>query len=111
MEATTQYFGKGFYKQVLEFHCPSKFLCLTSGRQNHWSLVRRESANPQLTVYQIYCHSLLSHSTFPSTWGILCEEQDCDIHTRHIYAEQDLAKIPTLILDYLSFKNYCQFEV
>jgi hypothetical protein len=28
-----------FYKQVLEFHCPSKFLCQTSGRQNHWSLV------------------------------------------------------------------------
>ncbi len=31
----------GFYKQVLEFqfHCPSKFLCQTSGRQNHWSLL------------------------------------------------------------------------
>ncbi len=28
-----------FYKQVLEFHCPSKFLCQTSGRQNHWSLL------------------------------------------------------------------------
>ncbi len=28
-----------FYKQVLEFHCPSKFLCQTSGRQNHWSLI------------------------------------------------------------------------
>ncbi len=28
----------GFYKQVLEFHRPSKFLCQTSGRQNHWSL-------------------------------------------------------------------------
>ncbi len=40
MEATTQYFGKlVFYKQVLEFHCPSKFLCQTSGRQNHWSLL------------------------------------------------------------------------
>jgi hypothetical protein len=36
MEATTQYFGKWFfYKQVLEFHCPSKFLCQTSGSQNH----------------------------------------------------------------------------
>jgi hypothetical protein len=31
MEATTQYFGK----QVLEFNSPSKFLCQTSGRQNH----------------------------------------------------------------------------
>ncbi len=31
-----------FYKQVLEFHCPSKFLCQTSGRQNHWSLMWRE---------------------------------------------------------------------
>jgi hypothetical protein len=40
MEATTQYFGKRFfYKQVLEFHRPSKFLCQTSGRQNHWSLL------------------------------------------------------------------------
>ncbi len=40
MEATTQYFGKWFFfKQVLEFHCPSKFLCQTSGRQNHWSLL------------------------------------------------------------------------
>jgi hypothetical protein len=28
-----------FYKQVLEFHCPSKLLCQTSGRQNHWSLL------------------------------------------------------------------------
>jgi hypothetical protein len=28
-----------FYKQVLEFHRPSKFLCQTSGRQNHWSLL------------------------------------------------------------------------
>ncbi len=28
-----------FYKQVLEFHTPSKFLCQTSGRQNHWSLL------------------------------------------------------------------------
>jgi hypothetical protein len=26
-----------FYKQVLEFHRPSKLLCQTSGRQNHWS--------------------------------------------------------------------------
>jgi hypothetical protein len=41
MEGTTQYFGKRFfYKQVLEFHCPSKFLCPSSGRQNHWSLVQ-----------------------------------------------------------------------
>jgi hypothetical protein len=40
MEATTQYFGKWFfYKQVLEFYCPSKFLCQTSGRLNHCSLV------------------------------------------------------------------------
>jgi hypothetical protein len=28
-----------FYQQVLEFPCPSKFLCQTSGRQNHWSLL------------------------------------------------------------------------
>ncbi len=27
-----------FYKQVLEFHRPSKFLCQTSRRQNQWSL-------------------------------------------------------------------------
>jgi hypothetical protein len=32
-----------FYKQDLEFHCPSKFLCQTSGRQNHWSLVRSKA--------------------------------------------------------------------
>jgi hypothetical protein len=39
-QATTQYFGKRFfYKQALEFHCPSKFLCQTSGHQNHWSLL------------------------------------------------------------------------
>jgi hypothetical protein len=31
--------GTVFYKQVLEFHRPSKFLCHKSGRQNHWSLV------------------------------------------------------------------------
>jgi hypothetical protein len=28
-----------FYKQVLEFHGPSEFLCQTSGRQNHLSLL------------------------------------------------------------------------
>jgi hypothetical protein len=28
-----------FYKQVLKFHCPSKFLCQTSGCQTHWSLL------------------------------------------------------------------------
>jgi hypothetical protein len=27
--------------QVLEFHRPSKFLCQTSGRQNHYSLISR----------------------------------------------------------------------
>ena len=32
-----------FYKQVLEFHGPSKFLCQTSGRQNHWSLLTARS--------------------------------------------------------------------
>jgi hypothetical protein len=31
-----------FYKQVFEFHRPSKFLCQTSGRQIHWSLVPGE---------------------------------------------------------------------
>ena len=31
-----------FYKQVLEFHRPSKFFCQTSGCQNHWSLVLRD---------------------------------------------------------------------
>jgi hypothetical protein len=40
MEATTQYFEKQFFcKQVLESHRPSKLLCQTSGRQNHWSLL------------------------------------------------------------------------
>jgi hypothetical protein len=29
-----------FYKQVSEFHCPSKILCQTSERQNHWSLLK-----------------------------------------------------------------------
>jgi hypothetical protein len=29
-----------FYKQSLEYHRPSKFLCQTSGRQNHWFLLR-----------------------------------------------------------------------
>ncbi len=28
-----------FYKQVLKFHCPSKFVCQTYGLQNHWSLL------------------------------------------------------------------------
>jgi hypothetical protein len=28
-----------FYKHVLEFYRPSKFLCQTSGRQYHWSLL------------------------------------------------------------------------
>ncbi len=45
MEATTQYFGKWFfYNQVLKFHCPSKFVCQTSGRQNHWSQVHSNGA-------------------------------------------------------------------
>jgi hypothetical protein len=40
MQATTQYFGKlVFYKLVLEYHRPSKFLCQTSGGQSHWSLM------------------------------------------------------------------------
>jgi hypothetical protein len=45
MEATTQYFGKRF-KQVLEYHRPSKILCQTSGRQNHWFLLYRKSVSP-----------------------------------------------------------------
>ncbi len=28
-----------FYKKVLDFHRPSKILCQTSGRQNHWPLM------------------------------------------------------------------------
>ncbi len=40
MEATINISEKGFfYKQVLEFHRPSKFLCQTYGLQNHWSLL------------------------------------------------------------------------
>ncbi len=47
MEATTKIFRKMvFYKQVLEFHCPSKFLCQTSGRQNHWSLLGMDLYTP-----------------------------------------------------------------
>jgi hypothetical protein len=39
MQATTQYFVlRFFYRQLLDFHRPSKILCQTSGRQNHWSL-------------------------------------------------------------------------
>jgi hypothetical protein len=55
MEATTQYFGKWFfYKQVLKFHCPSKFVCQTTGRQNHWSLL------------PMYSNVLLLSSLLPS---------------------------------------------
>jgi hypothetical protein len=38
-----------FYKQVLEFHRPSKFVCQTSGRQNHWSLLHMEGMETNLT--------------------------------------------------------------
>jgi hypothetical protein len=56
-----------FYKHVLEFHRPSKFLCQTSGRQNHWSplcirdcwmICRRLSRGRMIW--------LLAHSPFPS---------------------------------------------
>ncbi len=40
MEATIQYFGKRFFKQVSEFHRPPKLSCQTSERQNHWSLLQ-----------------------------------------------------------------------
>jgi hypothetical protein len=40
MQATTQYLLKRFFnKQVLDFHRPSKILCQTFGRQNHWFLL------------------------------------------------------------------------
>jgi hypothetical protein len=64
MEATTQYFGKRFfYKLVLEFHRPSKFLCQTSGHQNHLSLLNivkekggksDRKPNPLLNVQEIH---------------------------------------------------------
>ncbi len=41
-----------FYKQVLEFHCPSKFLCQTSGRQNHWSLLQTRP------ILEVHLHSV-----------------------------------------------------
>ncbi len=42
-----------FRKTVLEFHRPSKFLCQTSGRQNHWSLVPAFFVNffPSVILY------------------------------------------------------------
>jgi hypothetical protein len=52
MEATTQYFIKWFfYKQVLEFYRPSKFLCQTSGRQNHWSLKPMQCLPPFASMH------------------------------------------------------------
>jgi hypothetical protein len=40
------------FKQVLDFHRPSKTLCRTSMRQNHWSLVlREETLNSPLHIY------------------------------------------------------------
>ncbi len=49
MEATTQFFRKQFFKQVLEFHRPSKLLCQTSGHQNHWFVMYRE----RCTLYRV----------------------------------------------------------
>jgi hypothetical protein len=57
-------FGKTvfFYKQVLDFHCPSKILCQTSGRQNHWSLMRTYIKVPPITaesvLHRIMCFPL-----------------------------------------------------
>ncbi len=53
MQATTQYFvERFFYKQGLDYHRPSKILCQTSGRQNYWSLLRREG---KLTAHKSTC--------------------------------------------------------
>ncbi len=37
-----------FYKQVLDFHCPSKILSHTSGRQNHWSPMHNKGSEVHL---------------------------------------------------------------
>jgi hypothetical protein len=41
-----------FYKQVLKFHCPSKFVCQTSGRQNHWSLLGIEKKRYKFWIFK-----------------------------------------------------------
>ncbi len=49
----------GFYKQVLDFHRPSKIFCRTSGRQNHWYLysIFRRFINwwiPSISILCVY---------------------------------------------------------
>jgi hypothetical protein len=53
MYATTQYFvERFFYKEGLDYHRPSQISFQTSGRQNHWSLLRREE---KLTAHKSAC--------------------------------------------------------
>jgi hypothetical protein len=43
-----------FYKQVLDFHRPSKILCQTSGCQDHWSLLGMKRSELYSTSYAIF---------------------------------------------------------
>ncbi len=53
-----------FYEHVLEFHRPSKFLCQTSGRQNHWSPSRILALSPVLEIL----HFIFSQISFLSVF-------------------------------------------
>ncbi len=80
MQATTQYFVERlFYKQGLDYHRPSKILCQTSGRQNHWSLLRRQG---KLTAHK---STYLPHN--PDEGKIYMRRisfVDCLLYTTHI---------------------------
>jgi hypothetical protein len=54
------------YKQVLNFHRPSKILCQTSGRQNHRSLIQNSDflatvLNKNKTKFIETAHGLVWH--------------------------------------------------
>ncbi len=76
MEETNQYRKMVFYKQVLEFHCPSKFLWHKSGRQNHWSLQHIKENSLKIPSHQIksaYMCGTLSSDRPSQVWKLRME--------------------------------------
>ena len=88
-----------FYKQVLEFHCPSKFLWQTSGRQNHWSLL----------VTHLACDPLSLNANRPTSlsslivWSTILKEQHNIFGLENYYLEKMDAHQMVKLLKYAIF--------
>ena len=98
----------GFYKQVLEFHCPSN-LCQTPRRQNHWSLPYTNlccslSCFWTCLYYSSLCHlwtvdiSVLHQTVLP---GRICQPRD------HAASGRICSKVAGAAWTGLFYRNLC----